>query len=285
MFAGSGYGKRYPVLNRAFVSLYWWLRPDSTIVRGSTLRLNPMDAGSLSQDLLVKGEFEPFETELFINVIEDRDVIFDVGANIGYYSVMASSASKSSSVFAFEPDEVNFRLLERNLRDNGCLNVRCFQVAVSDRDGPVLLYKCAGNEGDHRIYPVAGRRSTSVEAITLDRFLPLEVPAPRVVKIDIQGAEPQALRGMSRVIRASPELALFTEFWPEGLAAAGSSAEEYFSLLLSHEFSVYAIIEGARRLEPIASAAEVSPYLGTYGEANLLCLKGSRALWGNYLPV
>ncbi len=128
-------------------------------------------------------------------------------------------------VHAFEPDPANFALLKQNVGLNGCTNVTLHPFALSDRNETVQLYLSEDNAGDHRTWPAQEcRQSVSVPTKVLDEVLG---PSFRVnlVKMDIQGAEGAALRGMTRLLARQARLSLFTEYWPFGLREGRSERQ------------------------------------------------------------
>jgi len=185
---------------------------------------------AVSTHLFVSKTWEPEETRLVSSLLREGDVFVDVGANVGYFTLVASDAvGKSGKVFAFEPEPKNFSLLRKNVQVNKCVNARCEQKAVNGTDHPVELYLSSFNYGDHRIFQSHDdedynrgrqRARTQVEGVTLDSYF---APGTRVdfIKMDVQGAEYFALQGMKRVLRDNLDVVLMMEFWPHGLKEAG----------------------------------------------------------------
>src|ERR1700682_4239544 len=101
-----------------------------------------------------------------------------------------------------------------HVTSNECENTVCFRSAVADVEGSASLYINDSNSGDHRTYQVGTRLAVKVDQVALDTFGPTAEACPSVIKIDIQGTEPRAIRGMVETIARAEELALFTEFWP-----------------------------------------------------------------------
>src|SRR5262245_13382224 len=90
----------------------------------------------ISRELAEKQIFEPFETKLVLENICRGDWVIDVGANIGYYTLLfAQKVGQRGRVFAFEPDPENFELLEHNVRQNGYDNVVLVNKAVAEKTG------------------------------------------------------------------------------------------------------------------------------------------------------
>ncbi|MFA6003878.1 MAG: FkbM family methyltransferase [Elusimicrobiota bacterium] len=167
----------------------------------------------------------------------------DVGANIGFFTLPLSRAvGPDGQVLAFEPDAANRSLLERGLRRGRCANVEVVAAALGDRDGTVDLHLNADNPADHRIFPGAGHTAgPSVALCRLDSFLARNPPGRKLslVKIDVQGAELLALRGMRQTLADSPEARLILEFCPEALSAGGTSPAELLDFLRELGFSAY----------------------------------------------
>lgn len=174
---------------------------------------------------------------LFKNIIKPGMRVLDLGANIGFYTVLFSKlVGESGKVFAFEPDVKNFKHLEKNTK--ALYNVIIEKKAVSDKTGKINFYISKDLNVDHQSYDSGeGRDYEKAGAIALDDYFPDNIKID-FIKIDIQGYEPIALKGMSKIIRQSGRMIVFGELWPYGLQKAGSSAEEYLQFLKSHGFEI-----------------------------------------------
>lgn len=198
--------------------------------------------------LVDAGIWEPEETQVLLTLLRPGDVFVDIGANIGYYSVLAARAvGRQGRVFAIEPAPRNFRLLQRNLADNRCTQARAFAVALGARHGGhITLHLSTDNAGDHRIAEVRqepSRHRVNVPLTTLDRLLP--TTRVDLIKMDTQGAEARILKGMHTVLANNPRLTLITEFWPEGLQSAGTDALQYLQALRSFGFRAQLLLDQA----------------------------------------
>jgi FkbM family methyltransferase len=248
-------------------------------VRGHRMFLDPTD-GIVSPTLLQDGVFEPTETELLEREIGPGDVVLDVGANIGYYTLLfARRVGPQGRVFAFEPDPANFQLLRRNVRANGYRNVTLVPAAVSDRTAPTRLYLCRENKGDHRLYDSRDDRpSIEVPATTLDDYFAAYDGPIDVIKLDIQGSEGRALRGMSGLLRRHPGLKLTTEFWPIGLERAGTDPRGYLEDLIRWGFRLHEIDERREALGPADAAGLLATYTAANQDfTNLFCVRPGAA--------
>ncbi|MFI5401114.1 MAG: FkbM family methyltransferase [SAR324 cluster bacterium] len=212
----------------------------------------------ISEALRARGVWEPLETRAVLALLEPGDGFVDLGAHLGYYSVLAAlRVGPAGRVLACEPDPENFALLERNLAENGVGWVRRQRCAVSDRAGRSWLYRSADNKGDHRLYDSeAGRRAVAASAVTLDGLLEDPAEGWHLVKMDTQGCEALILRGAERVLAArGGRLAWLVEFWPFGLERSGAGADELLARLAKLDVELAILDEGAGRAVPTTVAA------------------------------
>jgi FkbM family methyltransferase len=221
------------------------------------------------------GAGEEFERDLLVESLAPGGVMVDVGANVGYYSILAAQkVGPSGRVFAFEPDPDNFRTLRRVARSFGYKHLALENKAVVDTPGNLRLFLSAASGGDHRVYdPGDGRTSVPVAATSLDiYFASGGSQVVDVVKMDIQGAEVAALNGMRGLLAANPGLRLFVEFWPRGLAEARSSARAFLDLIGELGLEFVEINEVHHALQPTSVRALVEMYTVENGRyTNLLC--------------
>ena len=196
----------------------------------------------VSQRLRVHGDWEPYETSLVIDALcsvsEQANYVFvDVGANIGYYSLIAGQQLQGKGqVYAFEPERDNHALLQKNIGDNQLDNVTAVPAALCDQTGAGRIYLNPENKGDHQVYLAEpGRSSYAISMLDgSEYFADEKIARLDFIKIDTQGAEFQVLTGLQTLIRASlPSLKLIVEFWPAGLRRANASGDQLLDLLLS----------------------------------------------------
>ena len=201
------------------------------------LCLDPADSLELLQR-----PFEPIEVEVVKKIVKPGDTVVDIGANIGYYTLLLSHlVGPTGRVIAFEPDPLNYELLSYNVAQNGCANVELHNLAVSNTAGTLPLYQCDKNFGMHRIYDsmCCSEEYVSINAIVLDDFLDDELTID-FIKMDIEGAEYLALQGMKRIL-AESKTKLLVEFSPFALLEAGSSPTEFITLLDSNNLQLSSI--------------------------------------------
>ena len=232
---------------------------------GLILLLDEKDSLALSFNLV----YEPEETALVKQTIQSDMRIIDIGANIGYYTTLFSKLATNGTVYAFEPDESNFRLLEKNCSLNELNNVELFNYAVGHEVCSRELFLSEHNMGDHRLYPIEESRSFSlVKMITIDQFLKSKKPFD-FIKMDIQGFEMNALQGMNgRITQDAPILLL--EVWPEALLKNNVKPLDMLLWLNNHRYEVF----DANDLKTKISLTESSNWIESIEDhANIFCKK------------
>ena len=187
--------------------------------------------------------YEAAETAFVKAHLKPGDLFVDVGAHIGYYSVLASGlVGPRGRVFAFEPDPMNHAKLEDNTMPLG--NVVAIHRAVSDFVGLANLHLSDSNSGDHRLFAVEGRRTEKVSVTSLDVWFPMQ--KINFLKIDVQGVEMSVLRGAEKLIARSPGLVGIVEFTPWLLRMAGVRPIELPKWFIEHGFSLTVARSGIR---------------------------------------
>jgi FkbM family methyltransferase len=150
-------------------------------------------------------EIEKEQTKFWNNFIQPGMIVLDIGANIGYYSLMAAKRTgKTGKVYAFEPVNNTFRLLVENIRINGFTNISAHKIAFSDTSGKTEIFtadsKNTGMSSFSEHVHFSGIKE-SVDMIEGDAFIaslnPLKID---LVKIDVEGAELKVLKGMIQSI-------------------------------------------------------------------------------------
>lgn len=223
---------------------------------GVSLELNPEDR-TLSTTLWNEGVWEKTQTEQLLEQLSPGDTFVDVGANIGYYTVLAAQkVGPEGRVFAFEPDPESFALLQHNVERNGLSQVVLENKAAGAEDGKLELFLSTANRGDHRIYdPGGGRSSVEVAVVRLDDYF-AKVGGPiHGMKIDTRGAECAILAGMGGILEAHAELSLVVAYYPGFVKAMGYEPAECFGDLAKRGFSMRSIDDATGRVQPVTVQA------------------------------
>jgi FkbM family methyltransferase len=224
---------------------------------------------------------EPFELHVMtlLSALLPRDGVFlDVGANIGVLTVLGSlRVGPGGRVFAVEPEPENLALLRANVKANGLENTRVIAGAAGALRGFASLQLPQDNRGDHRIGGPGGTRpSLTVPILPLDSVGSLWQRPIDLIKLDVQGAEAQALRGLAGLLASNRRVRIICEYWPHGLEAAGESTTSLLTALGDHH-NVCWLVEGTRLMrrtsfEELRGLAETVYRPETGWHADIVCL-------------
>jgi FkbM family methyltransferase len=154
----------------------------------------------VGRSIYKRGVYEPENSQFLSRYLDFSQprVVFDVGANIGWYSVLLDKISSNGTViYSFEPDEVNFGLLMHNLQHNRCARVVPVKKGLSDSNDIKKLYLYSRkNRGRHSLIGQESASSVDIETITLDSFTAEHnIQTVYFLKIDIEGWEYFAFQG------------------------------------------------------------------------------------------
>jgi FkbM family methyltransferase len=246
-----------------------FLKSNFAVIQGHKMFLDPKDSLRLS----LSGVYEPFETEIIKEKLKRGDTVLDIGANIGYYTLLfARLVSEKGKVIAFEPGPDNFALLKKNVETNGYKNVILVQKAVSNKTEKVKLYLHKSEKKQHSLYsPDNSQESIEVESVRLDDYINEKVD---FIKIDIEGAEGEAAQGMSNLLKKNKEIKIITEFSPYSLEKSSLGPKELLELLLRNGFKLYEISEWKKEIKPTNPAKLLEIYTTKNRKGtNLLCIK------------
>lgn len=173
---------------------------------------------SIAREAFFTGRYEPQETLIFNRLVDPGAVVVDVGANWGYFTLLAAErAGRNGRVFALEPNPALFERLRANVVHNGFGNVICLAVAAADQPGemPFIDGGSINNSGLSRFAAAAEPTDFVASTVQLDALLDdAAVDRVRLVKIDVEGAESEVLAGMQRGITRRRYEHVLLEFHP-----------------------------------------------------------------------
>ena len=213
---------------------------------------------------------------LFTGLVTEGMIVVDIGAHVGYYTLLAARAvGNKGKVFCFEPEPSNYALLLKNIEENNCSNVVPVQKAVTNTTGSIKLFIAKDPSGHSIGSDNPHQKAILVDSITLDDFFAGREHPIHVIKIDVEGAEMAVLQGMRKIIAKNRQLNIFTEFNPEALMRAGFSPIEYFQMLVNYGFEIYVINEQKQSLEP-AEVSHVMKMCKSIEYVNLLCRRAAK---------
>ncbi len=189
--------------------------------------------------------YEASETAFFVRFARPGLRVLDVGANIGYFSVLLGRAVGSTGkVLSLEPAPKTAAICRKNLEINGLLStVQLLEVAAGPEPSTATLYVDRDHPSnnalyDHRLGGSTLREARQVDVVRLDDVA-AEMGPIDLIKIDVEGAELSALKGARETMRGSPTLVICCEVAPRWLRAAGHRPEDLLDEITSHGFEAY----------------------------------------------
>lgn len=208
---------------------------------------------------LLTGRHEAETVNWVRRIVKPGMVALDIGAHAGYYSVLLAKQMKGAGkIFAFEPNPETLEILNKNV--GRFKNVTVIPYAVSDAEGTAELFdylvmsasgslhydesiaavqqaSLSGNDFGDGVKAESELKRFSVQTINLDNFLPsIGVNAVDFIKMDIEGAELTALKGMREIIESSSKLRLVMEYNPQALKAVVLPPENAIAEVLTYGF-------------------------------------------------
>ena len=213
----------------------------------------------------ISGRYEQDETNVIKNLVKPSWVCMDIGANIGYFTILL--AQRCKHVYAFEPEPGNFEMLKLNLQLNKFGDVTIYREAVGNKNGTMPLYISDENHGMHRLYKSKWCRDitdTYVYVTELDNY---KFPKIDFIKMDIEGAEFGALNGMVELlIRDHPIIIM--EYHPMAIKEYGADPRKVYEFMhkLNYKMSLIPNIQEPVFYEDLAVLTS-----DPTGGRNILC--------------
>jgi len=194
----------YEAIDRFLVTEY---KSNDSKVRetfGFKIFLNPQDEG-VSPRISYHGWYEGGTTRLFERLLKPGMRFVDVGANIGWFSLLAAKlVGNSGAVYAFEPEVTCARFLRKSAQENGFANLQIEQLCVSNSVGSITLYVAVASHGGNstirRSESQSYQFSRPQDCTSLDAYFEKSQKSISLLKIDVEGAEPEVLEGAQRLV-------------------------------------------------------------------------------------
>jgi FkbM family methyltransferase len=224
---------------------------------GLLMYVNPSE--HIQQQLFWYGYYEKEVIQTWESLLHTGFVVLDIGANAGYYSLIA--AIRTKQVYAFEPSLAMRQQLESNIKLNAIRNISVEPCAVSDRNGTATLYlSSSDNSGMTGMQPAENFSGVTqtINTVSIDEWI-VTKDSLRIdmIKIDVEGAEMKVLEGMKNVLEKDHP-GIFIEIIPSLLEKYGSKAEDVFQFLdkfgyTPHKFSGNKKVEMIKMDAPLES--------------------------------
>jgi FkbM family methyltransferase len=246
-------------------------------VESSDVRMR-LNLEEYTQRRIFYGAYEPGEVSIFRRLLRPGDVALDVGAHVGFFTLLAAAAvGPNGEVYALEPAPDNYASLEANVKLNGFRHVILKRAAAGKEPGTIEMGVTAAGGSNTGGYTQDGEgRSFTAQAITLDDYVADRIgdKPVRLVKIDVEGVEPLVLEGFRRNLENRPPEALLIEVNVDMLGLHGFRTRDIVEPLVAAGFSLFRI-GAAGRLRTLRPAdidtAPTPPAPGpTRGVANLI---------------
>ncbi len=209
---------------------------------GFSIILN-LDDNAISRPILLKGKYEQNVTQVLIKYLKPNIHFLDVGANLGYYSLLVASQCPQAKIYSFEPDQKNFHLFTNSIIYNKFQDIiQSYRLAVSDENKKIVISNL-GNDANYGARFTANTEEDlrphvhgdnpyyeEISAVSLDDFL-TNITLD-IVKIDIEGHEPFAIKGMMKLLKKNRPI-IFAEFAPSNLSVLGKIEPKKFLQLFT----------------------------------------------------
>ncbi len=199
-----------------------------------------VDIGS---HLLMYGRWEDNYAQAFKRLIKSGETVFDLGANHGFYTLLAAaSTGPAGKVHSFEANPRFAQLANMSAQVNGFGGyVKVHQVAVGQKEGEAVLSFNHEFSGGGSLFGGRHQETVACRVVSLDEMFPAPEFLVDVIKMDIEGAEGQALFGMRKLLERSVNVRIMLEFAPEMLLGSGVTPAEAIGLLRELGFRAWEI--------------------------------------------
>ena len=160
--------------------------------------LKGMKWAALSGSNFVRGTYEEYKTKALLAHLREGQTVIDVGAHVGYFAAIASVVvGPTGRVFAFEPRPLNHRYLIRHISSNRLENITPFRVGVAAKRGRRRFEVNTGTGTGH----LSPEGALEIDTVSIDEEVAAgRLPAPDLIKIDVEGGEIEVLQGAEVVI-------------------------------------------------------------------------------------
>lgn len=242
--------RRFKIIRELNKKIQSKLKSDFAIVQGSKMYLGKNDNYNLS----IYGVYEPRETELVKNEIKKGNTVIDIGASIGYYTLLFSQlVGETGKVFGFESSHLRFPILKKNVILNGYANIILENKAVSNTNGEAVIF---------------GEQS---KTITLNNYFQNKDKRIDFIKMDVEGHEKHVFEGMTDILAENHNLKILFEYHPQTLAEYNTNPRDLLELVESAGFKMYDILQNNKL---VGSDELFSSYPNKINTStNILCLR------------
>lgn len=190
--------------------------------------------------------------------LRPNDVFYDIGANIGVYSCLVGSMATEGEVVAFEPHPANVESLNSNIDRNG-ISATVMEIALSDESDTLVLVEeeVGAGHGEHQITEKNTNDGIRIDVQSLDEVRRVEgTPQPNILKIDVEGAEYDTIKGGIQTLSANDCRLVYCEIHPEKIRTFGGSYDDVVDILAECGFTVGDTFGGEGTSNPMIKATK-----------------------------
>ncbi|WP_028046870.1 FkbM family methyltransferase [Cellulomonas sp. URHE0023] len=221
--------------------------------------------------------YESASTALFRTVATGADVILDIGAHVGYYSLLGKSAAPDAHVVAVEASPVNAQVLKRNVDSSAHPDIDVVVAAFAAKSGTAMIQLTEASDnsgfGGHPNSPT--EESVEVPAVTA-ADLSLPHGERIVIKLDVEGYELDALRGLESAFDRYGDVRMLVEMNPKCLVRAGVTGDDLVERLTGYGFRLFVLDESSRAWRELRAGADWTALIDPASYANLYCVRADR---------
>lgn len=212
------------------------------------MNLNAMDSDALDNGKM----YEPIMSGLFAEILNPGDMAIDVGANIGWFTVLSAAlVGESGHVYSFEPAPENFESLKHHININNLNKVELVNAAVSDTSGTADLYLNPYGNGGHSFYNMQEGRSDltqptviPVKKVTLDEYFEtIDCSRLRLIKVDTEGHDVRVLAGAHKLLSKCRPPYVFTELHG-GIKKFNDTQLNFMAMMRDYGYLTFLCLEG-----------------------------------------
>lgn len=225
---------------------------------GIKLYLDKTDSRFIPIEILNFGIFDPEERNLIFFLAKKSKVIFDIGANVGWYSLNFDKINTVEQIHSFEPIPYTYDYLIKHIAFNDCSKIVPNNIALTDAEGDVIFYWSETETGSSSMKNIQDRElahQTKCKATTLDRYVEQNKVQLDMIKCDVEGSELFVFQGGIEVINRDKPF-IFTEMLRKWSAKFGYHPNDIIGLLSSVGYRCFAYVD--RELVEIHNVTELT---------------------------
>jgi FkbM family methyltransferase len=259
-FVGSGIG-RVKILADIYQFFAIRLLPkENKVIETQGFKIQIVNngyVGDIHTELLFRGVHEPATTRIFKTILKQGDNVVDVGANIGYFSLLSAKLiGNKGIVYAFEPNKDNIDQIYKNCELNNFYNIKPYKVALSNQVGQMKFYTSSKESAHHSLIKTKEHDGQTIVGVAkLDDLLVMNYLPIKLIKTDTEGNELAVLQGGEQTILKNKDIKLIVEIYEDGLNACKVSRDDIWYYITDYLkfYYIYMIDDYKDKVERIVA--------------------------------